>query len=79
MKVKVYTSLKTDILDPQGEAILNSLHSLGFKSIDSVRQGKIIELNFNTDDRKICLKQTEEMCQKLLANVIMEDYKIVIE
>ena len=79
MKVTVKIMLKNGVLDPQGKAIEHALDTLGFEGVESVRQGKIIELNFNTDDRKICLKQTEEMCQKLLANVIMEDYKIVIE
>ena len=78
MRLRVYITLKKDVLDPQGSAIKNSLHNIGFKSVSAVRQGKIFELNINENDENKCLKETEEMCKKLLANLTIEDFKIEI-
>jgi len=78
LKLRVYVTLKKDVLDPQGSAIKNSLHNIGFKSVSSVRQGKIFELNINENDENKCLTETEEMCKKLLANLTIEDFKIEI-
>jgi len=78
LRLRVYVTLKKDVLDPQGSAIKNSLHNIGFKSVSAVRQGKIFELNINENDENKCLKETEEMCKKLLANLTIEDFKIEI-
>jgi len=78
LKLRVYVTLKKDVLDPQGSAIKNSLHNIGFKSVSAVRQGKIFELNINENDENKCLTETEEMCKKLLANLTIEDFKIEI-
>ena len=76
MKVKVHISLKNGVLDPQGKAVQHALGALGFKGVENVRQGKFIELNLtetNTEDARAYVK---EMCEKLLANQIIEDFKI---
>jgi len=78
LRLRVYVTLKKDVLDPQGSAIKNSLHNIGFKSVSAVRQGKIFELNINENDENKCLTETEEMCKKLLANLTIEDFKIEI-
>jgi len=78
LRLRVYVTLKKDVLDPQGSAIKNSLHNIGFKSVRAVRQGKIFELNINENDENKCLTETEEMCKKLLANLTIEDFKIEI-
>jgi len=78
LRLRVYITLKKDVLDPQGSAIKNSLHNIGFKSVSTVRQGKIFELNINENDENKCLTETEEMCKKLLANLTIEDFKIEI-
>ena len=62
MKIKVFVNLKPEILDPQGEAILHSLKSLGFKEITKVRQGKVIELEIKETNKKAALKQANQMC-----------------
>jgi len=78
LRLRVYVTLKKDVLDPQGSAIKNSLHNIGFKSVSAVRQGKIFELNINENDENKCLTETEEICKKLLANLTIEDFKIEI-
>ncbi len=79
MKVKVEIRLKPDILDPQGEAVKNALQRMNFKHILSLRQGKLIELNLDTTDRKLAQKIAKKMAKDLLANPIMETFNIVIE
>ena len=79
MLAKIYISLKKDVLDPQGSVIANSLKSLGFKGIDDVRQGKYIEIKLNTQNKETALKKVNEMCEKLLANLVIEDYKVEID
>ena len=76
MKVLVRIGLKEAILDPQGEAISNSLSSLGFENINSVRQGKTIEIDLDETDRKRALELVTEMCDKLLVNKIIENFWI---
>ena len=73
MKVRVYVSLKNGVLDPQGKAIHHALEGLGFAGVNDVRQGKLIELDLvdGTDDAAI-----EDMCKKLLANTVIENYRI---
>ena len=79
MLAKIYITLKKDVLDPQGSVIANSLKSLGFNNIADVRQGKFIEVKLNTDNKETANKQLNEMCEKLLANLVIEDYKVEID
>ena len=76
MKLVVRVGLKEAILDPQGEAIANSLKTLGFENINSVRQGKTIELDLKETDRKRAVELVTEMCDKLLVNKIIENFAI---
>jgi phosphoribosylformylglycinamidine synthase PurS subunit len=76
MKVKVHVTLKRGVLDPQGKAIGHALQSLGFDGVDEVRQGKFIELDLAETDRDSAQKAVESMSQKLLANTVIEDYRI---
>ena len=79
MKVKVHVTLKNGVLDPQGKAIENTLGSLGFKGVNNVRQGKFIELTLTETDADKARAQVDEMCKKLLANTVIENYTIDIE
>ena len=76
MKLVVRVGLKEEILDPQGEAIANSLKSLGFENINSVRQGKTIELDLDETNRKQAVELVTEMCDQLLVNKIIENFSI---
>jgi len=77
MKISVIITLKKDVLDPQGKVIHQTLDGMGFENIDEVRQGKYFEIDIKeTDDKKAKIK-VEEMCKKLLANLVIEDYRIV--
>ena len=78
MLAKIYITLKKDVLDPQGSVIANSLKSLGFNNIEDVRQGKFIEVKLNAENKETANKQLNEMCEKLLANLVIEDYKVEI-
>ncbi len=78
MKAKVEVMLKNGVLDPQGEAVRHALASLGFDGIDGVRQGKVIELDLSETDRDRAETQVREMCEKLLANTVIESYAIEI-
>ena len=79
MLAKIYITLKKDVLDPQGSVIANSLKSLGFNNIADVRQGKFIEIKLNSENKETANKQINEMCEKLLANLVIEDYKVEID
>ena len=79
MLAKIYITLKKDVLDPQGSVIANSLRSLGFNNIEDVRQGKLIEVKLNAENKETANKQLNEMCEKLLANLVIEDYKVEID
>ena len=79
MLAKIYITLKKDVLDPQGSVIANSLKSLGFNNIEDVRQGKYIEIKLDSENEKSANKQINEMCEKLLANLVIEDYKVEID
>ena len=79
MLAKIYITLKKDVLDPQGSVIANSLKSLGFNNIEDVRQGKYIEIKLDSENEESANKQINEMCEKLLANLIIEDYKVEID
>ena len=74
MKVRVFILPKSDLLDPQGEAINASLLNLGFSEVKSVRQGKTIDLELSEVDFKVAFARVEGMCEKLLANSIIENY-----
>ena len=77
MKISVIITLKQDVLDPQGKVINQTLTGMGFDNIDEVRQGKYFEINVNEQDENKAKTQVEEMCKKLLANLVIENYKII--
>lgn len=78
MKAKITITLKSGVLDPQGKAIESALKGLGFDSAEEVRQGKVIELKLAEPDEASARAKSEEMCKKLLANPVMENYAIEI-
>jgi len=77
MKVSVIITLKKDVLDPQGKVIHQTLDGLGFGDINEVRQGKYFEIDTKENDKKKAQEKVDEMCRKLLANLVIEDYKII--
>ena len=77
MKVSVIITLKKDVLDPQGKVIQKTLDGMGFNNINEVRQGKYFEIDINEKDQNIAKEKVENMCKKLLANLVIEDYKII--
>ena len=77
MKISVIITLKKDVLDPQGKVIHQTLDGMGFEGINEVRQGKYFEIDTKEDDKKKAEKKVEEMCKKLLANLVIEDFKII--
>lgn len=79
MIARVHVTLKQGVLDPQGKAIANSLKSLGFSGIAGVRQGKFIELELEDADPEIARAAVEDMCRRLLANTVIEDYTIELD
>ena len=76
---RVYVTLKPTVNDPQGLTIRGGLHSLGFDSVEDVRAGKYIEITLDGDDKASAEKQVTEMCQKLLANPVIEDFRFELE
>jgi phosphoribosylformylglycinamidine synthase len=76
-KAKVHVTLKRDVLDPQGKAIQSACGSLGFPAVKSVRQGKLFELELEARDEAQARAVLRELCEKLLANPVIEDYAIV--
>jgi phosphoribosylformylglycinamidine synthase len=76
MKARVYVMLKTGVLVPQGEAVRHALGALGFDGVAGVRQGKVIELELTTTDKAAAEAEVKEMCEKLLANTVIESYQI---
>ena len=76
MKATTYISLKNGVLDPQGKAIENALGQLGFDCVDNVRQGKMIELELADTDANQARHRLQDMCEKLLANTVIENYDI---
>lgn len=76
MKALVYIGLKPGVLDPQGRAIARSLNDLGFGEVNNAFQGKIIELDIDAEDKPKAKARVEEMCEKLLANTVIESYRI---
>lgn len=78
MKARVYVMLKNGVLDPQGAAVQHALGALGFDGVSGVRQGKVIELDLAGTDEDAAKAQVTEMCEKLLANTVIENYSIEI-
>jgi phosphoribosylformylglycinamidine synthase len=78
LKAKVEIALREGVLDPQGEAIRRSLGALGFQGVESVRQGKVIELALTSTDRRAAEAEVRDMCEKLLANTVIESYRVDI-
>lgn len=78
IKARVTVTLKNGVLDPQGKAIEGSLGALGFDGVDSVRQGKVFDLSIDGDDPKAAEKSIAQMCEKLLANTVIENYAVEI-
>tara|TARA_B100000676_G_C17669813_1_gene625754 strand:+ start:486 stop:719 length:234 start_codon:yes stop_codon:yes gene_type:complete len=77
MKIKVIVTLKDGVLDPQGKAIQQTLNGMSFSEVKEVRQGKYFDIEVSTEDEKKAKIKIEEMCKKLLANLVIEDYKIL--
>jgi phosphoribosylformylglycinamidine synthase len=78
MKARVTVMLKEGVLDPQGEAIKHALNSLEYDKVETVRQGKVIEIGLSETSEKLATKCIQEMCEKLLANTVIESYEIEI-
>ena len=77
MKIKVVVTLKKDVLDPQGKVIHQALDGMGFKNVEEVRQGKYFEIDVKENDPNKAREIVEDMCKKLLANLVIENYKII--
>ena len=77
MKISVTVTLKRDVLDPQGKTIKKALESMSFKNVNDVRQGKYFEIDIDEKNQKKAEEKAEEMCKKLLANLVIENYKII--
>ena len=78
MKARVTVTLKTGVLDPQGKAIEGALHTLGFPEVGSVRAGRVFDLELDGADRASAETRLKDMCEELLANTVIEDYRYVI-
>ncbi|MEO1614174.1 MAG: phosphoribosylformylglycinamidine synthase subunit PurS [Pseudomonadota bacterium] len=78
MKARVHVTLRTGVLDPQGEAVRHALGQLGFEGVEGVRQGKVIEIDLAETDPARAEAQVTEMCEKLLANTVIENYAVEI-
>ena len=76
LKFSVTVTLKKDVLDPQGKVVQNTLQTLGMDNLKSIRQGKYFEIELDDSDSKTAEKKVNDMCKKLLANLIIEDYKV---
>jgi len=77
MKIKVIVTLKNGVLDPQGKAIQQTLNGMGFSNIKEVRQGKYFAVEVNEGDESKAKAKVEDMCKKLLANLVIENFKII--
>ncbi|WP_058302847.1 phosphoribosylformylglycinamidine synthase subunit PurS [Gorillibacterium timonense] len=78
MKATVYVTIKESVLDPQGNAVQGALHSMGFDEVGKVRIGKYMELELDTDNRAEAEERLRAMCEKLLANTVVEDFRYEI-
>ena len=79
MRAKIYISFKNGVLDPQGKAVERSLHTLGYQEVRDVRMGKYLEIELDAASREAAEARLREMCDKLLANPVIEDYRFEIE
>ncbi|MEM1276320.1 MAG: phosphoribosylformylglycinamidine synthase subunit PurS [Pseudomonadota bacterium] len=79
MKARVFVTLKNGVLDPQGQAIAHALGALGFEGVNDVRQGKMIEIDLDAEDRAKAETDLAAMCEKLLANTVIENYRIEVD
>ena len=77
MKIKVIVTLKNGVLDPQGKAIQQTLNGMGFSEVNEVRQGKYFDIEVDDSDENKAKTKVDEMCKKLLANLVIENYKIL--
>ena len=77
MKIKVIVTLKSGVLDPQGKAIQQTLNGMGFANVKDIRQGKYFDIDINENDEQKAKLAAEEICKKLLANQVIEDFKII--
>mgnify|MGYP001283015566 FL=1 len=77
MKIKVVVTLKNGVLDPQGKAIQQTLNGMGFSNVNEVRQGKFFEVDVNEKDEAKAKIKVEDMCKKLLANLVIENFEIL--
>ena len=77
MKIKVIVTLKSGVLDPQGKVIQQTLSGMNFSNVNEVRQGKYFDIEVNEKDEAKAKSQVKEMCKKLLANLVIEDFKII--
>lgn len=77
MKISVIVTLKDEVLDPQGKVISDTIQNMGINNINDIRQGKFFEIKINEKDFKDAEKKIEEICKKLLANPVIENYKII--
>lgn len=78
-KATVYVTLRESVLDPQGNAVKDSLHTLGYDEVGDVRIGKYMELEIRITDRAAAEERVKEMCEKLLANTVIEDYRYELQ
>tara|TARA_B100000029_G_scaffold385334_1_gene380999 strand:- start:82 stop:324 length:243 start_codon:yes stop_codon:yes gene_type:complete len=77
MKISAIVTLKKDVLDPQGKVVHQALNGMGFSTVKEIRQGKYFEIEIDEKDKKKAEEKAEEMCKKLLANLVIEEYKII--
>ena len=77
MKIKVIVTLKNGVLDPQGKAIQQTLNGMGFSNVNEVRQGKYFDIEINEKEESKAKSKVDEMCKKLLSNMVIENYKII--
>ena len=77
MKISVIVTLKKDVLDPQGKTIKKALEGMSFKNVNDIRQGKYFEIDIDEINQKKAEEKIDQMCKKLLANLVIEDYKII--
>ena len=77
MKVSAIITIKKEVLDPQGKVIKSALDGMGFNNIQEIRQGKYFEIDIDEKDKKKAEEQVENMCKKLLTNLVIEDYRII--
>ena len=76
MKISATVTLKKEVLDPQGKVVNQTLKNMGYSSVTNVRQGKFFEIEINENNKEKAISMVEEICKKLLTNVVIEDYKI---